>query len=169
MREKMRQRGGGFTLAEVLLASAILAVMVTAVTSAIVAGQAQSYDALHEERAMALGEALLEEVLSRPYHDPGGENTFGPDGGEDAADRSTFDAVDDFHGYAEAAGGVNDPAGVMYPDLYQRFGRSVQVAADTVSVPAFGTTQNVLAVTVTVAEPGGRAWTLTRLVPEALE
>ena len=164
MRERRRQRGG-FTLAEVLLASAILAVMVTAVTQTIVAGQAQSYNALHEQRALALGEALLEEVLAKPLDDPQGETGNGPDTDEDAADRSTFDNADDYAGYTEAAGGLRDAAGVLYPANYQRFERKVTVAAETVLVAEFEAAQECLRVGVTVAEPEGRSWALERLIP----
>ena len=167
MREKQRQRGGGFTLAEVLLASAILAVMVTAVTQAIVAGQAQSYNALHEQRALALGDAMMEEVLSHPITDPSRDARFGPDTAEDAANRSAFDAVDDFADYDEAAGELRDAAGQLYPALYQCFERTVEVASQSLTVAAFEQPQDCLRVRVTVAEPGGRRWIVERLVPRS--
>ncbi|MEO1237545.1 MAG: hypothetical protein AAFX76_12225, partial [Planctomycetota bacterium] len=86
-------RAGGLTLAEALFASAVLALVVAALSQTVVSGQSHTYNALHEARALSLAEALMEEVLALPYTDPGGDTAAGPDAGESA--RDTFDAVDE--------------------------------------------------------------------------
>lgn len=165
------RRPSGFTLLEVLIASSILAFATLGLVQAVSAGQAQTIDALRRARATALAEAMVEEVLSKPYADPQGEVTLGPDAGESA--RGDFDNLDDYHGFSEAAGALADSAGTLYPQPFQRFERSVAVQADTVSVPALGGGLDGLRVTVTVTEPAasaggdaGRAWVVLRFVPE---
>lgn len=162
-----RLRAQGFTLVEVLFASAVLAFVVAGLTQTIVSGQAHTYNALHEERALSLAEALMEEVLALPYTDRGGDTTPGPDGGEPTRDR--FDGIDDFDGYTEAAGSLADPAGVLYPALFQRFSRSVEAAYGTTELTRFGGTRRGIAVTVTVEEAGGRQWAISRFIAEPTE
>ena len=122
----------GMTLVEALLASVILAVAVAAVSQAIVAGQMQSYSALHRRRAVDLAEALMEEVLRLPYNDPDGASAPGPEAGESG--RSSFDNIDDYHGFSETGGSVADLAGGTYASAFQGFSRSVTVASGTVTV-----------------------------------
>ena len=163
----MRSRGkcpAGFTLIEALLASAVLALIVLGLTQSVASGQAQTYNALHEARALSLAEALMEEVLSRPYVDPDGDTVVGPDAGETA--RGYFDAMDDFDGFFEAAGTLVDPAGIAYPQLHQTFERRVTAKYESQEMPSLGGARAVLAVVVTVAEPGGRSWVIRRTIAE---
>jgi len=156
---------GGFTLFEVLLASAVLAFVMAAIVQAIVSGQDHTYDALHARRANALVESLVEEVISRPYTDPDGDTALGPDAGEAA--RDAFDAVDDFHGYTENPGGIADATGAAYPDAYQGFTRTVAIENTTLTASPLGGDLTGLTVTVTVTEGGnGRSWNVSRFVPE---
>ncbi|MEM9414201.1 MAG: prepilin-type N-terminal cleavage/methylation domain-containing protein [Planctomycetota bacterium] len=171
-RARCFRRSAGFTLLEVLIASMILAFATLGLVQAVSAAQAQTYDALRRARATALADALLEEVLSKPYADPQAETAVGPDTGESG--RDDFDNVDDYHGFAEAAGALSDHAGALYPTRFQRFERSVTVQPQTVSVAGLGGDRSGMLVTVTVTEPAesaggsaGRSWTVTRFVPEA--
>lgn len=154
----------GFTLAEVLIASAILSFVTLGIVQAVSAGQARTLDALKRARAQALAEVLLEEILSKPYADPQGGTTIGPDAGESG--RADFDNVDDYHGYLESAGALADHAGAAYPNDYQSLSRSVSVAAVTNSVSDLGGDHTGVQVTVSVNEPGGRVWSVQRFVPE---
>lgn len=154
----------GFTLAEALFAAAVLSFVVAGLTQTIVSGQAQTYNALHEERALSLAESLMEEALALPYLDRGGDTTAGPDDSETTRDR--FDGLDDFAGYAETAGALADPSGTLYPDSYQKFSRSVTAAYDTLDVSGFGGTLNGISIAVTVQDEPGREWTITRFVVE---
>jgi len=159
------RRAGGFTLLEALFAASVLAVVVAAVTQSIVAGQMQTYDAMHSARAVALTEAMMEEILVLPYDDPEGGVVIGPDAGETT--RQQFDDIDDYHGFTEAAGTLTDAEGNLYNDLYQGFTRSVTVATGSVDVAAFGAAQNGLTITTAVQEgTTGRTWVVTRFVPE---
>ena len=108
MRRK-RLRAPGFTLIEALIASAVLSFVVAALTQAITAGQMHTHTALHAGRAVQLAEAMLEEVLSKPWSDPQGGSGLGPDDGE--AGRGDFDDIDDYHGFTEPAGSLSDATG----------------------------------------------------------
>lgn len=163
MRKRIHARSG-FTLAEVLIASAILSFVTLGIVQAVSAGQARTLDALKRARAQGLAEVLLEEILAKPYADPEGAAGFGPDDGE--ASRTDFDNVDDYHGYLETVDTLADHAGAVYPNDYQSLERSVSVVAVTNSVAALGGDHTGLQVTVSVNEPSGRVWTVVRFVPE---
>ena len=158
-------RRGGFTLVEVMLASAVLAIAVVGLSQAIVSGQAQTYDGMHSARAVSLAEALMDEILAEPYVDLNGDTTPGPDTGETT--RLSFDCIDDFNGYAESSGTLRDLGGTLYPELFQAFDRSVAVTYTTVNYPLLGGDRGGMHITVTVTDPGGgRTWTLDRFIAE---
>lgn len=156
-----RPRRRAFTLAEVLLASAVLALATAAVVNAIVVAQTQTYEALHHARANALAEALIEEILARPYDDP------------DAADaetlRTDFDDIDDYDQLAEPAGAVADISGQTYGGAYADFARTVAVANQQQSIAAFGDPVDGKTITVTITDSRGQTWTVTRFVPQPQE
>lgn len=162
-----RHRTGqrGLSLVEVLIASAILAFAVAAITQAITAGQMQTAEALHQVRATALVEAMLEEIVSLPYHDPQEPGAAGPEAEE--GDRPAFDNADDYHGYTEPAGACVDVDLAAYPSTFDAFGRSVTCVYGTET--AFGETIDGLHVTVTVTDARGQTWTSTRFMPEPPE
>ena len=153
----------GFTLLEVLLSAAILSVITLAVVQAVAVGQQHTLDALGDGRATFLAEATLEEVLALPYTDPGGDTAAGPDAGESG--RDDFDAMDDYHGWSQAAGALTVPSGAAYPTPYQGYSRSVTVVYETVTIAGLGGDHTGLTITVTVTD-GGRAFTISRFVAE---
>ncbi len=162
---RYHQRGpGGFTLVEVMFAVTVLAFSVAALTQAVVSGQSQTYEALHASRAVALAEAMIDEILSKPYNDPEGDLLAGPDAGEGS--RDLFDNADDYNGLAEAAGAVQDQSGVAYPELYQEFSRTVMATYTTANVPDLGGNFDGLGVSVVVQDQSGRTWTINRFIPE---
>lgn len=162
----MRQtaRLGAFTLPESMMAAAVLAIAVVAVSQAIVAAQAQAYHAAHAQRGIMLAEAMIERILALPYNDPDGASAPGPEGGE--LTLADFDNADDFHGYSEAAGQVADLAGQVYPAPYDEFARSVTAAYGTSHIPEFGDALPGLTLSVTVTDANNRSWSLTRFIPE---
>ncbi len=154
----------GFTIIEALFAVAVLALVVGGLTQAVVSGQALTYNALHESRAVALAEALMEEIRARPTADPDGDTALGPDVGE--TERGAFDAVDDFHGLAEdGTDRLLDSAGTAYPETFQMFERRVSVGRETVDAGLFGS-RAVMRVEVRVSEPSGRAWIIEKVLAE---
>lgn len=159
-----RQHGSrGLTLPETLLATAVLGFAVVALTHAIVAGQMQTQNALHEHRAVTLAETIMEEILSLPYHDPDGHTTPGPDPGQDS--RQQFNNMDDYHSFTMAPGDIKDLADELYPPTYQMFSVAVTAQYEDITIPAFGSQQG-LKIEVTVTDPAQRTWRITRFVPE---
>src|ERR1041385_9226887 len=103
----------GFSLAEALMATALIAVCCAAMGEAIVAGQMQAYDAQQTLRATIMGQELMERILSLPYNDPNGSSNPGPEAGE--ASPGGFDNIDDYHGYHETAGSAFVHSGIAVP------------------------------------------------------
>ena len=159
-KSRSMRRTRGFSLLETLIAATVLAFAVVAVSQAIVSGQMSTYAALHELRATSLAEAMLEEVLSKSYSDPDGSSS-----GED--DRSDWDNLTDFNGFAEDAGDVLDVAGAAYPSMFSEFARGVVVADSTMTIPGFDSAVTGKNVTVTVTDADGKQWSVTRFVPES--
>ncbi len=158
----------GFTLPEVLIASAILAYAVAAITYAISTGHAQTYNALHELRALSLAESLMEEIVAKPYVDPQGAGAVGgPDEGE--ASRADFDNCDDYHGFTETIGNLHDAQGAAYPAAFAPYSRSVTAVYENLSFTALGETIAGLTVTVTVTDDHGRSWQAARFIAESQE
>lgn len=159
-----QHEAAGFTLMEVMFAVLVLSFSVAALTQAVVSAQSHTYEAMHASRAITLAEAMIDEILSKPYEDPEGDITVGPDAGE--ATRVLFDNADDYDGYTEPAGAVMDQSLALYPELYQRFSRSVTATYVTESLPDLGGDHEGLSVTVTVTDVRGLTWSVTRFIQE---
>ena len=94
----------GLTLVESIVASAILAVSITAVFSAVASGRAHAEVAADELAATVAAEDLLARVLG-----------------------SGFDRFDDWDGHEEAPGELVDAEGVFLAPAMQRVGRRVRI------------------------------------------
>lgn len=114
------QEQQGFSLVELIVSIVVIGLALASVASFLAFGAGRGADVLLEARAAALGQAYLDEILSRRFDErtnpsgrrpcttlPPGANActaeidFGPDGGES---RSSFDDVDDYHGLEEGDG-----------------------------------------------------------------
>jgi Tfp pilus assembly protein PilV len=153
-------RRGGLTLIDAMLSIVILNIVVLALTYTVVSGHQQVRVGADSAHAMTLARDLMEEVISREYSEPDGDTTLGPDLGELA--RADFDDIDDYHNYAQAAGALTDVAGDTLGEPWQKYSRSVTVAADTIDVTDLGMTVHGKTVTVTVTDGNNSTWTLTR-------
>jgi type II secretory pathway pseudopilin PulG len=106
-RSVFRQIRGGFTLAEALLATTVLAIVAATAALPFAAGIQQTQEAAKLEQAAALGQAMMEEVLARSFFEPDDRVAApGRDPGEES--RPLFNNLDDFHGYAESGGVLRD-------------------------------------------------------------
>ncbi|MBS3735094.1 MAG: prepilin-type N-terminal cleavage/methylation domain-containing protein [Phycisphaerae bacterium] len=162
----LRQRPNrtrGFTLAEALLAAAVLAITVGAVTLPFSAAARNGRVQARRSLATALAEELMEEVLAKPFLDPDEPGAPGPDAGE--AGREDFDNIDDYHGYAESDGDVVWSTGDAVTDDAAD-GLSRTVAAEYVYVTGqdMGQDPTFIRVTVSVDWRDETTVTLTRLV-----
>jgi Tfp pilus assembly protein PilV len=91
-----KRRRGGFTVAESLIASVVLAIAVLAVSGAIIAAQNQTAIQESNGLAIALGRELMEEICSRPLLMP----DITP-GWRTVTDRSQYDTINDYNGYTD--------------------------------------------------------------------
>lgn len=148
-----------FTAFEVLLAAAILAIITAAVSSALMAGRAQSQLARDTLYASMLAHSMMDEVTRLPTADPHGYTTLGPDSGET---RTTFNSIKDYNGYTDGPTGITDLAGTTFPDVYQTFTRTVTVANKTYTPAGWGYTVSGLLITVNVTKNGNSLVTLQR-------
>lgn len=151
-------------MVEALVATAILAVVVMAISMALAAGHMESRQGDRSWHGARLAEELMEYVLSRPYYDPQGPSAPGPEADETTVDQ--FDNMDDFHGYVEEAGKLTDVAASNHPEEYQAFRREVTVTYGEGSIGAWDFTVAGLTVTVTVADGSGLVWRLVHFVPQ---
>lgn len=108
-------RRPGFTLIEALIASTILAVVAASAALPFVAGTQQVQESAKLENAVALGEALMEEILARPFFEEG-QRTATPGPEADETRRDLFDSIDDFHGLSESAGDMRDYLNAVIAD-----------------------------------------------------
>lgn len=117
----------GFTLVEALMATTVLAIVAATAALPFAAGVQNAQAAAELEQAVELGEALMEEVLARPFFEVDIKQASpGPGAGEGS--RELFNNIDDFHGYAEVAGDLRnfDNLPITDPAL-DGFHRSVSV------------------------------------------
>ena len=152
------------TLVECMLAIAILGGVVTATALTITTGARHLARADRAERAARLGRDMVEEIVSKPHHDPDQSPLFGPEPGE--ATRGAFDDVDDFNGFSEKAGDLTDASGQPYAAEDQRFSRSVTATSQPQTVSELGTTFPGVNVVVSVTHQSGEQWRFSRYIPK---
>ena len=140
----------GFTIAEALLAATILSIVSATALLPFAAGLHQSVEAARLEQAVALGQAMMEEILARPFADPdGGTPAVGPESGETSRDK--FDNIDDFNGYAESDHLARNYLNVVITDTAVKdLWRSVSVQYVTMPNQAASETNGFVRVTVSV-------------------
>ena len=159
-----------FTLIEALLASGILAMVLSAALLPFTVGlQNDLYSGRHVE-AVALAQGLMEEIIAKPFYDPDHPDdlTPGPENGESA--RNQFDNVDDYDGYTEAAGSVRlYLSGLTSADIDPALSRRVTVEYVHLTGQDGGQTANVCRVIVVVDDGGVEMLKLSRLVYGDLE
>lgn len=153
----------GFSLIEAMIASTILAATVTAVSLPFTAGAQNEQDSARTTLAVALAEELMEEILSKPFNDPNGVQTPGPEAGETT--RALYTNTDDYHGYTEADGQIKDSNGCSCATPLAT-GLSRSALAEYVYLPGQSPLRSpsVIRVTVAVSYKGRAVSTLQRLV-----
>ena len=127
----MNRRGAaGFTLIEVVMSIAIIAVAISGVMLVFVVALRHSADPQRQQQAVALAEGYLDEILARAYDDPDGVASGETRGSYDDVrdydglderpprdqDGNTLDGLDDYRvRVAVADSGALGPAGATVP------------------------------------------------------
>jgi MSHA pilin protein MshD len=173
----------GLSLVELIVSIVIISTAVAGVLGVLILTTRASSDPLIQKQALAIAEALLEEVQLQPftYCDPDDPNAatavntagcttveaIGPEAGESRTGTITpFDNVNDYHGFSMT--GISDIEGTAVSGL-GAYAASVNVAAQALgTIPA----SDALLVTVTVTGPGNVSVVLhgyrVRYAPNAL-
>ena len=134
----------GIALLEVMIAVGILTFAVTAITSAIVAGQQQSLEAREKIVASVAAESLLSRITQVPW-----------------------ETIDSWDGYTEDVGTITDPTGVAVGGDWDRIGRIVTVIAGEVQITPIEVFIVGRIITVSSFTKDGRTLaTIERFVPE---
>jgi len=130
--DERRAMSGGFTLAEAIMATVVLSIAAAGVLLPFTSGARVRAEGLRRTLAANLASDLMEQIATKPFHDPDGsyyDYNPGPDGGE-----AIFDNIDDYHGYSEAEGQIRDAAGAVITDSnYAKFSRTA--TCEYVTVP----------------------------------
>ena len=104
----------GFTMIEALLSASVLAMAITAITIPFTAAAQNEQVDARQTVAVSLAQEMMEEVLSKPFEDPNGSSSLGPEPGESV--RSLFDNIDDYDGYTEPEGLIAGISGAFISD-----------------------------------------------------
>lgn len=169
---------GGLTLIELVMFIVIVSAGVVGILSVLNFSARASADPLPAKQALAIAEALLEEVQQAPftYCDPddanlataasavvgaGGCAALIEGGGPEAGDTRPYDNVSDYDGLALAP--IADVGGAAIPSL-AGYSVSVSVSAAALGTgtanPIAAASGDALRIVVTVAGPGGTAVSL---------
>jgi prepilin-type N-terminal cleavage/methylation domain-containing protein len=168
-RTRSIERRRGFTLAESLMASTVLAAAVVAMIAPLCASHRQAEAMTEATTATGLARQLLEEIAAKPFDDPNGATQLGPEAGETS--RALYNNTDDYDGYTDAtiaAGGVGQIAMLDGSTVSiangQGYLRSVTVRYLSGRAGPVAATGEYALVTVTVTAPSGRLVQLQRVV-----
>lgn len=163
----------GFSLVEMVVTIVILAIALVGVAGMVSLGTSNSADTLLETRAIALGQAYIDEIMGRRFDERSAasgldpcyslvladpdrcSSTLGPDAGENSRDR--YDDVDDYNGLAEGDGypgfPIADAEGNTRPD-YENYQVQVAVSYAGADVAGGKDQTNAKLITVTVKTRG---------------
>jgi type II secretory pathway pseudopilin PulG len=149
----------GFTLAESLTASVVLAAAVIGISGSLSASYQQT--AVHGDNASALDLAreLMEEVAAKPFTVTGTNASGWPA----VTDRNLYDTIDDFNGYEDTSSSIKLSDGSTV-DVGNggTFTRKVTVT-NAVPTGLTGTASDFAEVTVRVSTPHSDDVTLTQI------
>lgn len=153
----------GITLAEVVVSTLLVGILMVAALSSVGAAARSWIAASEASDGHALARQLLDEITSQGYEDAVSP-VFGPEAGETLAVgvRSGLDDVDDYLNWSDSP--PKDRSGVAIPGFggWTRLADVVKLKSDSREVlPDNATDQGLRLVTVTVTSPTGNSVTLS--------
>lgn len=151
-RPATRKFPAGFSLIEVIVFIVIVGVALAGVVSVLNLTVSHSADPMLSRQAIAVGEAFIDEILTR---------SFGNAAGTNVDPRSNFTGVDDYNNYASTGIKFRNGTGISGLTQY-----SVQVSVAPTGAPLGPGGNQVPAgqmklVTVTVTAPNGTIYPIT--------
>jgi len=153
---------GGFTLAEAMIASVLLAASVVAIAGTLAASYKQSTVRGNTTTALALGQQLMEEISSKPFEITSGTNNAGWSSGQ--TNRALYDTIDDYNGYTDLSSSIATADGTTL-DLGDggSYTRSVTVQSNALPSGLTGTAADFMLVTVKVTMPHGESTSISQI------
>ena len=141
-----------FTLIEAVTSTLIVGILLSAALTAASSSAVMQYHASDRARGRFLAEALMSEILSQQYIDPGSSPAFGPEGGEatSPASRTNFDDVDDYNNWSESPPQNKDGTVIANFTGWTRTVSVCWVAPGDLATPVITSDTNVKRITVTV-------------------
>ena len=140
----------GISLIETVLAMLIIGGAFVASLNTIASARASQAIAAQQRLGLVLAEDLMEEILTHRYReDPGVLGILGVELGENTGDRSNYDDIDDYNGWASSPPTDIDGNTIVGAEGYTR---TVQVNYVTLMNPAMNapSDEGMLRITVTV-------------------
>lgn len=137
-----------FTLIEMVIGIVLLSIVLSVLSTLFYPQSKQSLEPIYSVRAAELANALLNEIVGKPYDENSGvagnlnrcdeagspncagdatAPALGPDTGETGV--NLFDDIDDYNGYTQ--NGAQIASGTRFDSLYLNFSMSVSVGYDT--------------------------------------
>jgi MSHA pilin protein MshD len=148
---KLRSRQGGFTLIELVVALVIIAAAASTIVGLMASISSKSAEAMQQVQAVAIADAYMREIISRPFTDPAAPYN--------ELNRAGFDDVNDYEFLNEI--GARDRTGIAIPRLqdYQIFIRvePIPLGPGGAQVAAGRSRQ----ITVRATSPSGRVVVLS--------
>lgn len=164
----MRGRAG-YVLLEVSVSYILLSLAIVALVPVFILGLKANKTTEKVQTAAYLSQELLEEVRMRKWDEKasgvnqysgGYSSTLGPDAGESAADKSTFDDIDDFNGWTETT--VKDPMNAAVAN-FPGYTRTVTVSYVDANLNASASPTDYKKIVVCTQIPGRNSVCLTTL------
>jgi prepilin-type N-terminal cleavage/methylation domain-containing protein len=156
----------GFTLAESLIASVVLAIAVIGISTSLSAAYKQNSVTGDSGVALGLARELMEEVTALPFDPPSG-STNQP-GWPTITDRTQYDTIDDFNGYTDTSNAIHTWEGSSVDaGNGTTFTRLVTVTPNALPTGLTGTASDFEMVTVTVTSPAGDSYSISQLCTRA--
>jgi Tfp pilus assembly protein PilV len=145
----------GFTLAESLIASVVLAAAVIGIGSTLNAAYQQGARRTTLTTSLSLAQQLMEEIAAKPIDLPSG--TTNKLGWPAVIDRRQYDTVDDYNGYTDTSGSVTTQSGeVLNVGDGLTYTRSVSVTNNALLPGLTAPASDFLLVTVSVSTTGAQ-------------
>ena len=150
---KPRRSRRAFSLAEVVVATLIVGIMLVAALKTVGASVRGRIAMANRERGFLLAQQLMSEILQADYAEPDESAVFGPEATETGGTRAPFDDVDDYHNWTASPPEQKD--GTPIPDRadWQRT-VTVEWVNDSLLTETVGNDKGTKRITVTVSRGG---------------
>ena len=153
----------GYTLAESLIASVVLAAAVVGIAGTLSASYQQTAVRGNLNTALILAQQLMEEIAAKPVDVPSGQ-TDKPGWSQGQTDRTQYDNFIDYDGYTDTSDSVKAWDGSTV-DLGEggSYTRTVTVTQNALPSGMTGTASDFYLVTVTVTMPHNQSTSVSQL------